>query len=220
MRWRFVKNLSGSGCFRHAGPLWTHQEARCWWQCRRCGALLLQLEADELASREDGLAHDTSMAAIARTAPSDPSEVSPATAVSPPVANSADIAQDAAASSGRAPAEDLGSAEKESRQATAADDGGSATAPAPAEGRGPSAEPAQPEPPGPQLPEADGAPPAEQLPPIVLRTEPAADSSPAEPALASPAAAVETVPHSQDLRDEEPTDATPEEQSGGACKQS
>ena len=178
-----------------------------------CG---LQLEADELASREDGLAHDVSPTAAAAQA-SERSEAPTAAAALPPQTDSIGAALDAAAPSDRTHAEDQTSAHDVLRRAMAAGDGVGA---GDAEGRPLLADAARLEPSGHAAADVDGAPlPVAQLPPIVLRTEPADDGVSAEPAPAPPATA-EAVSQSQDLRDEEPTETLPEEQSGGACKQS
>jgi len=184
--------------------------------------LLSQLEADELASRDDGLADDTSTAATAGTQPDESNEAPAAAAASTPDADSAGTTQEAAAPSGMTQAEETMSADGTDLQHPSAPEGDGADPSGHTTSRQAPAEAAQPEPPGQsQQPDAGVVPPpADRSPPIVLHTEPATESVPEEPATMSPAAAAEAVPDTQDLRDEEPADATPEEQSGGACKQS
>ena len=186
------------------------------------GPLLSQLEADELASRDDGLADDTSTAATAGTQPDESSEAPAAAPVSTPQADSAGTAQEAATPSGMAQAEEPMSADGAALQHVSAAEGDDGGSPEDTAGRHSLAEAARTEPPGQtQQPDAGAVTTAaDQLPPIVLRIEPAIDSVPVEPANTSPAAPAEAAPDTQDLRDEEPADATPEEQSGGACKQS
>ncbi len=144
-------------------------------------------------------------------------------AVSTPQADSVGNAQEVAAPSGMAQAEEPMSADGAGVQQVSAPEGDDGGPPGDTAGRHAPAEAAQSEPPGqPQQPDAGANPPlADQLPPIVLRTEPATESVSAEMVTTSPpAAAAEAVSDTQDLRDEEPADATPEEQSGGTCKQS
>ena len=153
--------------------------------------------------------------------PDERSEVPSAAAVSTPQADSAGVALDEAAPSGMAQTDQPLSTASTGLQHVSAPEGDGAGPEADTAGRHAPAEPAQAEPPGQSQPDAGVVPSSdEQLPPIVLRTEPAIDSASTEPVDASPAAAAQAVPDGEDLRDEEPADATPEEQSGGACKQS
>ncbi len=166
--------------------------------------LSAQLVDDELASREEV---PLSPSAGTAASPSEPSAAPPSHSAPQAVEGVSDAAGAAAS-----PGPERASAGGGARTLGGEEDGG---------GGGERPEDASSRDAGTQGPGFEAAAQPAAVSAVHLTVEqPGAEAAPVSPAGPSQEEASGQVPQSGDLRDEEPTEATPEEQSGSACKQS